>query len=141
MSNFKAGQRVRVVGDSFPIDPHGLPVGSVFKIESVHPSEHFNDFPPFVKFIYAKLGHTDFTIPERVHVKTGVSATAYANIPTEDVELVASEGSQVRMTEDDWSDGYRAGDVFETFEDDGELYFYDNDGDIRPLDSHPHTLV
>jgi hypothetical protein len=45
------------------------------------------------------------------------------------------------MLEDDFAEGYLKGDVFETFEENGSLYFYDRDGDIRLLEVQAYETI
>jgi hypothetical protein len=141
MNKFKAGQKVRVIGDTFKADPHGLEVGSVYEIDSISKATSFNEFPPHVKLMFLVSGIKPYDLPERVHVKTGAGLHDYANLVFEDVELIAEAGQKVRMLEDDFAEGYLKGDVFETFEENGSLYFYDRDGDIRPLEVQAYETI
>ncbi|MGG3561634.1 hypothetical protein ABES03_08520 [Neobacillus rhizosphaerae] len=144
MSKFQAGQKVRVIGDSFKADPHNLPVGSVFVVESISPATPFKEFPPLMQLMFAMKGIKPYDLPERVHVKTGDNPFQdFANIVFEDLEMVEDySGKRVRMLEDDWAEGYGVGDVFEVHVDSEEqAYFIDKDGDVRLLADHEHEII
>lgn len=126
LNNFKAGQKIRVVGDSFKNDPHGLAVGTEWTVDHVIPPTPFKSFPPIVQLQFALQGIKPYDLPARVHVKTGNNPMRdYANLVLEDVELVVEpeEGVRVRMLEEDLSGGFSFGDEFEIYKEDGELVF------------------
>jgi hypothetical protein len=144
MSKFQVGQKIRVIGDTFKQDPHGLPIGSEYVIERINPATKFNEFPPFIKLMMSLQGKAGTDLPERVHVKTGDGPDEYANLVLEDIELVVElHGKKARMLEDDFVDGYRKGDVFEIVWSDSEeeYIFFDREGDPRPLSVHEHEIV
>jgi hypothetical protein len=158
MKNFEIGQLVRVIGDSFTADPHGLEIGTIAEVHSISPATKFKDFPPLVQLMVISTGAEPTDLPERVHVKTGDGALEYANIVFEDLELVDEEeieelddweefededfdyesyGEYIRMNEDDWIGDYSEGDVFEVlYNKEGEALFIDNAGDERFLEDH-----
>jgi hypothetical protein len=140
---FKVGQKVRVVGDTFKQDPHGLEVGAVYEVHSISPATPFNEFPPLLQLIFAIEGIEPHDLPERVHVKTGDGDMDFANLVFADVQLCECEAPKlVRMLEDCFLDGYEEGDVFEVhYDEDGDSYFIDNDGDERSLDAHEHEII
>ncbi|MEH7116929.1 hypothetical protein V7128_05805 [Neobacillus vireti] len=148
MKKFQAGQKVRVIADTFKADPHGLEIGSVYTIESISPATKFKELPPMMQFIFAVGGMANVDVPERIHVKTGADPMKdYANLVFDDVELVEEthdlNGKKIRMLDDDFCDGYFKGDIFEVFwsESEGEYLFKDRVGDPRPLDCHEYELV
>ncbi|UKL30026.1 hypothetical protein [Bacillus phage PK2] len=137
---YKVGQKVRVIGDTFKADPHGLKTGEVYTIESISPATKFEEFPPLVKLIYAMEGLPKVDLPPRVHVKTGDGELDYANLVFEDVELVSS--NRVRMLEDDFFDGYSEGDEFNVlYDDEGDGFIVDHEGDARFLVDHAHEFI
>jgi hypothetical protein len=141
MKNFKKGQKVRVIADTFKHDPHGLEIGSVHVVESVSPATPFKNFPPLVQLMTMLEGKQPYDLPERIHVRYGEGFHDYANIVFEDVELVTDDGVKVRMLDDDFTDGYKKGDVFTVYEEDGDLWFEDKDGDARLLEGQEYEFI
>jgi hypothetical protein len=147
MSKIQVGSKVRVIGDSFQADPHGMEIGSVHEVVEVHDSVEWNEFPPLVQFIFAMQGQEGVDLPTRYMVRYGPDIeNDYANFVETDIELVEEETKEpfrVRLLEDDFADGYSIGDEFEAFwsSSEEEWLFFDNDGDARPLDVHPHEVV
>lgn len=167
MKKIQPGDKVKIIADTFEIDPHELEVGSVYEVLEVVPATKFEDLPEEVQQIIMAEEGFPYDIPERLHVKTGESIFGesegtqadelfailfgdmydYANVPVTDVVLVGREeaGSKikVKMTEDDFFEGYEAGDVFEAvYEPDmGSFVFNDNDGDPRELSEHRHEVI
>jgi hypothetical protein len=155
---FEKGQHIRVIGDTFKIDPHGLEIGSIHEVHSISPAIKQENFPSIVKFMFRLEGKELHDLPERVHVKTGESFQDYANLVYEDVELylfgeVMEPPSddeedyedyiyEVQMLEDDVTDGYNEGDIFSVYVNkEGEPFFYDLDGDARYLHITNHMIV
>jgi hypothetical protein len=137
----KAGQKVRIIGDTFTQDPHLLEIGSVYEVHSISPATEFKDFPPLLQFIFAVEGIEPHDLPERVHVKTGDGEMDFANIVLEDVEVIDGI-KRVRMLEDDFFDGYSEGDEFDVlFDEEGDGFFHDHDGDVRFLVDHEHEII
>jgi hypothetical protein len=139
---FKVGQKVRVVGDTFTQDPHGLEVGAVYEVHSISPATPFKEFPPLLQLIFAIEGIEPHDLPERVHVKTGDGDMDFANLVFADVEAVEATRQRVRMLEDDFFDGYSEGDEFDVLYDlEGEAFFHDHDGDARFLVDQEHEVI
>lgn len=142
MKNFEVGQKVRVVGDTFKHDPHGVPVGEEVDIEKIIPEIPFEEFPPMIKLVFAMSGRREkFDLPTRARVKYG--EVGFTNIPLTDIEPVSYEPKKVRMLEDDFFEGYEEGDILEAFysETKDEYMFTDKDGDVRFLVDHNHEEI
>jgi hypothetical protein len=136
---FHAGQKVRIIGDTFEADPHMLPIGEVFTVESISPATKFEDFPPMIQFIIAIEGLPETDLPERVHIRFGDGFEDFGNVVFEDLEPVEA---RVKMLEDDFFDGYSEGDEFEVqYDDEGDGFFTDKDGDTRFLVDHEHEII
>jgi len=71
MSNFKPGQKIRIIGDTFQQDPHGLEIGSVHTIDSINEATKFEEMPPHIQLALLFQGIEKFDLPERIHIKTG----------------------------------------------------------------------
>lgn len=140
---YKAGQKVRVIGDSFKQDPHGVETGTVLEVVRINEAVKFEDIPPMVKLLMAMSGMTEkIDIPERVHALTEDGDKV--NLVFADVELAeAPKKIQVKMLEDDFLGDYSEGDVFEaTYSTTEEAYFFiDNNGDLRWTDDQEHEVL
>jgi hypothetical protein len=147
MANIQKGSKIRVIGDTFTADPHGLEIGSIHEVVEVHDSVEWEEFPPLVQFIFAMQGKEGTDLPERYMVRFGPDIeNDFANVVAADVEIVEAESKEpfkIRMLEDDFVEGYFEGDEFEAFysTSEEEYLFFDRDGDARPLDVHAHERV
>jgi hypothetical protein len=142
-NKFQAGQKVRVIGDTFKNDPHGLPIGKIVEVHSISPATPFSEFDPLMRLVFAMNGIEPFDLPERVHVKLSDDDMDFTNIVFEDVEVAeVTVPKKIRMLEDCVCDGFTAGDVLDVeVLSDGELVFIDLDGDERSLEAYDHEIV
>jgi hypothetical protein len=145
VANIKKGTKIRVIGDTFEKDPHGLEIGKTYTVDHVTPAMTFEEFPPMVQLLFLLEGIEPHDIPERVHIKFGNGLDDYGNVPLYDLEVIGEAQpapTHVRMLEDDFFDGYSAGDVFEvSYDEEGDGFFTDHDGDTRFLVDHEHEIV
>lgn len=151
MENFKKGQKIVVVGDTFQGDPHGIDLGTILEVELIQKAVDFKDFPPEVQLIYLMSGHEPVDLPQRIHVK--LNEKDYANLVFEDVQLYEENGATahsfsdgaihtIEMTEDCFDGGFAIGDQFEVYTDEsGNAVFQDNDGDERFVSSNDHIIL
>lgn len=150
-NKFKAGQKIRVIADTFEKDTHGLPIGSIHTIDTIKPPVKFEELDPFMQLMLAMEGMENLDLPSRIHVRTGNGHNDFANLVFADVELVSEDAVeapktktiQVRMLEDDICEGFYDGDVFTATYDEkfDEYTFIDNDGDSRSLSAQEHEII
>ncbi len=139
---YRVGQKIRVIGDTFVHDPHELEIGSVHTIEDIYPAIPFDEIPiPIQLFIIMENG-TPYDLPPRVHVVYGDGEEDYANLVFEDIEPYEDK-IRVRLDEDDYADGFGKGYTVDAIFDEevGEHVFEDMDGDKRALESFKYTIL
>lgn len=147
MNNFKIGQKVKIIGDSFAPDTHDFENGTIGIVEELVPATKFEDLPPVVQFLFAINGQDGLDLPERVHLSILNSDGEkddehFANVIPTDIVPEVQEGVRVRLLEDDFADGFQSGDEFDVIVDeDDDPMFVDNDGDERYLENFNYEVI
>lgn len=157
----KEGDLVLVTGNTFNLDPHLHEIGEVVEIEMVIPE--VEDVTKVAPLIYLLSGGEITSLPKRYRSK-GTNLVVEDYVVLEEVpqrgnraafldvaeydgklytvehDLNPTEGDLIVMLEEDYAEGFEAGDVFRV-QDDNELIFIDNDGDYRDLDGREYAVL